>query len=57
MRIPYWLNIGSILYQYSCATRDVTYFHWPLHAADRYMYFSKFDREIFDSILPVVMTS
>jgi len=20
--IPYWLNIGSILYQYSCATRE-----------------------------------
>ena len=23
--IPYWLNIGSILYQYGCATRDVCF--------------------------------
>ena len=22
--IPYWLNIGSILYQYGCATRETS---------------------------------
>ena len=27
--IPYWLNIGSILYQYGCATRDMVPLNSP----------------------------